>query len=145
MSLRQEISSAQTEALKAKDEKKLSILRMLWSAIRNLEIDKKTELGDEEIQTVVVSQVKQLNDALKDFEKGARVDLTNKAKYEIGVLQKYLPTQLSDEELKNIVLKIIAVAPVKEIGRIMGSVMKEVKGQADGNRVKNTVTQLLSA
>ncbi len=148
MSLRQELSKAQVEAMKARDEKKLSILRVLWSTIKNVEIDKKRELNDEEVQQLVAQLVKQTGDALKDFQAGARTDLVDQANLEIDLLKKYLPEQLSDVELEIIVKRIIGevgnIAP-NEMGKIIGTVMKEVKGRADGNRVKEIVSKTLSA
>lgn len=148
MSLRQNIATAQTEALKARDEKKLSILRMLWSAIKNLEIDKKHELADEEVQQIVAQMVKQLSEALKDFQAGARADLVESANFEINLLKSYLPEQMSDEELQDAIKKILAgVGELKpnELGKIIGLVMKEVKGKADGNRVREIVSKLMPA
>lgn len=148
MSLRALIAEALAEALKARNVEKLSILRMLWSAIKNAEIDKKGELTDGEIQQVALRQVKQLNDALKDFEKGGREDLIKKTKFEIETLQQYLPEQLSNEKLIEIVKKVLNGSGTKspqDLGKIMGAVMKEVKGKADGNKVREIVNSLLSA
>lgn len=146
MSLRQSIIEAKEKALKEKDEKSLSVLRMLWSAIKNVEIDKKEELGDDQVQEVVQRQVKQLKDALKDFESAGRDDLVSSNKKEIEFLEKYLPTSLSVEELEQIVQKIAQDNEIKEkseFGKLMGLVIKEVKGRADGNDVKDIVTKQL--
>lgn len=148
MSLRQTISEAQKIALKGHDEDTLGILRVLWSAIKNMEIDKKHELSDEEIQTVVAIQVKQLNDALKDFVSAQRQDLINKTTKELAVLKKYLPIQISDQELEAVIKRVIneSGSPgLSELGKVMSLVMKEVKGKADGNKVREWVSKLLSA
>lgn len=147
MSLRQEISEAQVTALKGHDEKSLSILRIIWSAIKNVEIDKHHELNDEEVETVVSQLNKQLLDALKDYQTAGREDLVLKANFEISLLKKYLPEQLTDEQLMVIAKKIVVDSGLKgagEVGKVMGMVMKEVKGKADGNRVREIVIQLLS-
>lgn len=148
MSLRQTIQTAQLEALKSHAEEKLATLRMLWSAIKNSEIDKKRELTDEEIQGVVQTQTKQLFDALKDFVAAGRQDLIAKTEQEIVLLKNYLPAQLGDAELELIVKKLVAEANLTspaEAGKVIGMIMKEVKGKADGNRVKELVNKLLSA
>ena len=147
MSLRQEISQAQVGAMKARDENRLSILRVLWSTVRNVEIDKKRELTDEETVQVVAQIAKQLTDALKDFTVANRTDLIVKANYEISVLKEYLPEQINDDELTLVVKKIVLESGIKnasEMGKVIGLIMKEVKGRADGNRVKEIVLKTLS-
>lgn len=146
MSLREAIQNAQTQAMKERSEKKLSTLRLLWSAIKNSEIEKKAELSDEEILEVVSRQVKQLKDSLVDFEKGNRQDLVDGVKFEIEILETYLPQQLTDEELKKIVEKVLVdnqITESKDVGRAMGLVTRDVKGLADGNRVRAMVIELL--
>ena len=146
MSLREEIQGAQKLAMKERKEQELSTLRLLWSAIQNTEIETKKELSDEEIQKVVASQTKQLKDSLVEFEKGGREDLATGVKTEIVLLEKYLPEQLSDEELKIIVEGVLSdnnIVDMSKIGQVMGMVMKEVNGGADGNRVKEMITNAL--
>lgn len=147
MPLRVNILDAQKEALKQKEEAKLATLRMLWAVIRNQEIEKgHKELTDEEVQKVVAMQIKQLKDAAVDFAKGNRQDLVEKSEAEIKVLQVYLPKQMTEAELKILVEKVIkdsGLSGMQATGKIMGLVMKEVKGQADGNRVKEAVGKIL--
>jgi len=147
MTLRSDILGAQKEALKAHDEARLAVLRMLWSAIRNQEIEKgHTELNDEEVQKMAATQIKQLKDAAVDFARGDRQDLVAKSEAEIKILQAYLPEQMSDEELRSLVEKIIKESGLSgtAVGKAIGSVMKEVKGRADGNRVKEIVSKILA-
>ncbi len=136
MTLVQTILEAQKEAMKKKDVETLSILRVLSSAIKNEQIEKQRELADIEAQQVITRQVKQLKDALNDFEKAQRTDLIEKTKKEVELLSAYLPQQLSDEELKAIIVRVIEANQATEPGRMMGPVMKEIAGRADGNRVK---------
>lgn len=146
MSLRTDIQQAQKEAMKEKQEAKLSTLRLLWSAIRNAEIDKQRELSEEEILEVIAKQVKQLRDALKDFVVGNREDLIEKTKTEIVLLEVYLPKQMTEEELRAVASKILSdnnITENKDAGRAMGLIMKEVKGRTDGNKVKEIVSALL--
>ncbi len=146
MTLRSEIQEKQYDAMKQGDADKLSILRLLMSAIKNEEIELKRELNDEETQAVVGRQVKQLNDSIKDFEAGGRSDLVEKTQKEVEVLKEYLPEQLSDEELESIIDKKITElsAGPQDIGKVMGAVMKEAKGKADGNKVREIVSKKLS-
>lgn len=147
MTLRSDILDAQREALKAHDEEKLSTLRMLWSVVRNQEIDKgHKELKDEEVQKVVATQIRQLKDAVVDFTRGDRQDLVEKSEAEIKILQAYMPEQMSDEELRSLVEKIIKESDLggTAVGKAIGLVMKEVQGRADGNRVKEMVGEILA-
>ena len=136
-----------TAAMKSKDSSTLDTLRVLWAQIRNTEIDKKEELSDAEVVQAVQRQVKQLGDALNDFTAAARADLVDKTTKEIALLQSYLPAQLSDEELSSIVETVLSGLPdaVKgNFGAVMGKVMQQVSGKADGVRVKDFVERLLS-
>lgn len=148
MSLRNEIQEKIHAAMKAGDAKNLAVMRLLKSAIKNEEIELKKELSDEEVQSVVARQVKQLSDAIKDFEAGGRKDLVAQAKEEIELMRVYLPVQMSDAELTAIVDKVIASTNAKtpaDVGKVMGLVMKEAKGKADGNKVREIVSKKLGA
>lgn len=132
------------EALKAKNESAVSILRMLRAAIMNksIELMKKNEgLNDEEILAVIRAEVKKLKDAMADYEKGKRSDLAEQAKKEINILKKYLPPEMSEDEIRAVVARIVATNPVGETGQIMGEVMKELKGKADGVMVKRILQE----
>lgn len=147
MSLREEVQSRQRAAMKAGETATVSTLRLLWSALRNEEINVGHPLSDDEVRTVGVRQVKQLTDALADYQQGGRADLVAQAKAEIELLSAYLPVQLSEIELQALVTRAIGELGAKnpaDLGRVMGLVMKEAKGQADGNRVRAIVGRLLS-
>ena len=146
MGLRDEIQRGREEALKGRQAEVLGILRVLWSSIRTEEIDARKELNDEEIIGIISRHVKQLQDALIDFTKGGRADLVEKTQREIQLLQSYLPQQLTDEEITNILSRLITAngpAGPKDVGKMMGLAMKEVKGVADGNRVRRILMELL--
>lgn len=147
MGLRDELQRAQQEALRGKQAEVLATLRVLWSSIRTEEINQRKELSDEEIVAVIARQVKQSHDALSDFTKGGRADLVAKTEQEIALLQSYLPKQMTDEEIRAVVSRVIAssgAVGAKDVGRVMGLAMKEMKGTADGNRVRGIVTELLT-
>jgi uncharacterized protein len=146
MTLKEQLLSAQKDAMKAKDSETLSTLRMVWSAVKNEEIKAQEELNDAKVQEVIAKQVKQLKDATKDFAAGGRDDLVESTNKEVAILEAYLPEQMSDEDLKKIVDETVAgfgeVSPA-DMGKLMGAVMGKVKGQADGNRVKEMVSAVL--
>jgi len=143
MSIRQQLQDELKTAMKERQEDRLSTLRMLWSQIRNSEIDKKHELDDSEILEVIGRSVKQLKDSINDFNTGGRTDLVAKTQTEVDLLETYLPAQLSDEELRTIVAKVLSENNLTDAGKAMGAVMKEVKGKADGNRVRQMVGEII--
>lgn len=139
MSLQQSIIDAREEARRQRAIDKLSVLQLILSELKNERINTGIELTDEITTQVLLRQVKRLKDALSDFEKGRREDLITKTKFEIDILNSFLPKQLSDEELEKIVEKIIfEIKPSgpADLGKLMGKIMLEVKGLADGSRVR---------
>ena len=138
--------------MKAKEEQKLSTLRLLSSAIKNQIIekgaDKESELDDPDVVKIIKSQIKQLKDAMVDFEKAGRTELAEANKKEIELLGVYLPEEISEEELRKIVeQKVSELGEVtsNDFGKVMGVVMKEVGDRADGGMVKKVVQELLSS
>ncbi len=163
--LKQKIQGDLTQAVKTGEEITRSTLRVLLASILTREKEKrykiskenkeinenelveKSNLTDEEIIEVISSEVKKRKDAIVEFEKGKREDLVNKEKSEIEILQKYLPEQLSEEEIKKLVKESIEKTRAKEIkdmGKVMAEIMQKVKGKADGNLVSKIVKELLS-
>jgi len=146
--VREQIFADQTQALKTQASEQLAILRIATAAIKNAEIDKGEILTDEETTAVIARQVKQLQDALKDFERGGRADLVAKTQKELAYLQVYLPAQLSAAEVEKAVKQILTanqLTTATDVPRAMGLIMKELKNKADGNLVKEIVNKLLSA
>lgn len=146
--LREQILEAQKKAMKEKEAEKLSILRVLWATIKNEEIEKGQPLNNEQIQELVARQVKQLKDALVDFEKGNRIDLVEQTKKEIAVLTVYLPEQMSDVDLEQLIKNILLennITDAKDSGKAMALIMPAVKGKTDGAKVRNIVNQILNA
>ena len=133
-------------AMKSKDKETLSVLRMLKAAIQNEQIKVNRDLDGEEELTVLSREMKQRRDSLSEFEKAGRDDLADKVKIEITIVEKYMPQQLSEEEIRQIVKTAIdqtgATSP-KEFGKVMSAVMPKVKGKADGNQVNAIVKELL--
>ncbi|MBI5728243.1 MAG: GatB/YqeY domain-containing protein [Candidatus Magasanikbacteria bacterium] len=147
MPLRADIRAAMTAAMKAGGDD-LSTLRLAWSAIRNEEIAKQRELDDAQAVTVIGRQVKQLQDAVADFTRGGRADLIAATQREIIILRRYLPTALSRAEIEEIARRVMAspsFSETRDLGRIMGAVMKEVRGRADGAEVWAILAVILAA
>ncbi len=147
MPLRSDIEKKFMEAMKAKDASAVSTFRMLRAAMKNAEIDRQTkELNDEEALEVIGREVKKLRDALSDFEKAGRGDLAESTKIELALLTTFLPAQCSEEEVQAAVVKKAAelgLSGEAAYGRLMGEVMKELKGKADGNAVGKAVKEFL--
>lgn len=149
MSLHTDIKGQMIEAMKAKEAVRLGVIRGLLSAFTNELVSKKRmpneELSDEDVLNVISRAVKQRKDSIEQFEKGGRADLADAEKQELSILESYLPTQMSREEVEAYVKEKIAAenpAPEKK-GQFMGSIMKELKGKTDGALVKEAVDNLL--
>lgn len=138
-------------AIKSKNEVVRSTLRMLLAAVANKEKDKQYKknesLTEEEKIDIISSEAKKRREAIVEYEKGNRQDLVDKEKAELEVLQKYLPAQLSEEEIKDMVSQVVeetGAETMQDIGKVMGVLMPKVKGKADGNLVSKIVKELLS-
>jgi len=149
--LKQKLQEELKESMFAKDELRTSVLRMLLSAINYYEIQKGGagyEASDEDVTTVVQNQAKQRKDSIEQFEKGGRQDLADKEKNELALLQKYLPEQMSEEEIRKLVKEAVTQTGAKsiaEMGKIMGVLMPKIKGKADGGLVSKIVKEELGS
>ncbi|MBU0540441.1 GatB/YqeY domain-containing protein, partial [Patescibacteria group bacterium] len=132
-------------AMREKNETVLSTLRMARSALKNKQIELQAELSDDATAAVLRTMVKQYRDALNDFIAAGREDLAEKQKQEIEILERYLPPSITEAELEAICRRVINEqnAELKDLGKVMGLVMKEVAGRADGNSVRSIVQKLL--
>ena len=144
MSILESINNDFQQAFKKREEIAISTLRMILAATKNERIKKMADLDDEDVIKVLKSEIKKRKEAISDYEKGNRNDLAEKEKEEIRIIEKYLPTQMSEDEIRNKVKEILAKLEEKEnLGKIIGLVMKELKGQADGNLVRKIVEEEL--
>ena len=142
MSLKETLNNDIKSAMKAKDKETLAVLRMIKTAVQAAEIDKKEELNAEEELTILAREAKQRRESLAEFVKAGRDELVAKTEAEIEIVERYLPKQLSVEEVKEViatVAKKIGATTQKEFGKLMGAVMQELKGKADGNVIKEQV------
>ena len=147
LSLKERINQDLKEAMKAKDTQKRDALRLLNSAFKQIEVDERKELTDEDVIKIIQKQVKQRNDSIEQYKEAGRDDLVAKEQLEIDYYTIYLPKQLSDEELETALKAIIekvGAASMKDMGKVMGAATKELSGKADGKRINQTVKKLLS-
>jgi uncharacterized protein YqeY len=147
MSLLNDLNQDMKQAMKDKNKQKLSVIRMLKASLQNEAIKQGRELNEEEELTVLVREMKQRKDSLQEFEKAGRDDLVAGLQDEIAVLTPYLPRQLTEEELQEIVAQTISetgAASKADMGKVMGALMPKVKGKADGGLVNRIVQQQLS-
>lgn len=145
--MKEKIQSDLNQALKDKKEVEVSTLRLLLAEIHNQEIAKQAELTKEDIIKVVQKEVKRRKEAIEAYQKGKRDDLVTKEKEELRILNKYLPQQMSSQELETIiqsVIKEIGASSMSDFGKVMGAVMGRVKGQADGKAVSGAVKKALA-
>jgi uncharacterized protein YqeY len=161
MSLKQQIQDNLKEAMKNKDAFALGVLRMVVTSVKNKEIEKRmklaksgevekleelSQLADEEIIGVLSTEIKRRKDAAKEFEAGGRPELAEKELKESEFLMKYMPEQISEGEIRKIIIEAIqktGAVGIKEIGKVMGVIMPQVKGKADGELVNKIVREEL--
>ncbi len=146
MTLKEKLLSDMKGAMKAKDSIRLNTIRIVKSEIKNQEISLRRELGDEEIITLISSQVKKRREAAVFFEKGNRADLRQQELDEILVLEDYLPEQVSPEEIQKRVdeiVKDLAAQGPKDMGMVMKVIVPEFKGKADNSLIKEMVAKTL--
>ena len=133
-------------AMKEKDTFKRDTIRFLMSAIKQVEVDTRKELSDEDIVKIIQKSVKQREEAAKQYKEGGREDLYEKETKEAELLKTYLPKQLSDEELRaelEQIIQEVGVTSMKEMGKVMGVATKKLAGKADGKRINQMVKELL--
>ena len=147
---KQKLQEELKQAMLARDALKTSVLRMLLSAINYYEIQKGGagyEAADEDVLAVVQKEAKQRQDSIEQFQKGQRQDLVDKETKELELLQKYLPQQMNEDQIREIVKETINQTGAKtmaEIGKVMDTLMSKVKGKADGGMVSKIVKESLS-
>lgn len=123
------------------------ILKMALASIKNAQIAQEGEMTQQDEEKILRKEVKKIEDSIAQFTLMGRVDLVEKEKSQLEILQKYLPEQMPEEDIKVIInskIKALNISSMNDMGKLMGAVMKETAGKADGNTVKNLVTQILT-
>ena len=147
MSLLGRLNDDMKQAMKNKQKEKLTVIRMVKAALQNEGIKLQHTLTEEEEVTVLAREVKQYKDSLLEFKKAGREDLVDKLQSEIQILSAYLPEQLTEEELANVIKQVISevgATSKADMGKVMTAVMPKVKGKTDGSLVNKLVIQLLA-
>ena len=145
--IRDQIDKDIIEAMKSHNENVLTVLRMLKSSIKNSEIQKQKELDEPDILSVIQGQIKSRRDSIALYNQGGRAELAQKEEAEIEILTKYLPEQMDEAAIREIVSKAIAETNangMQDMGKVMGKIMPEVKGKADSSLVSQIVKVELS-
>lgn len=148
MSIRQQMEADLKTAMKAGDTETRDVLRFVISAFKYAEIDSRAELSSDDEMKVLRHQVKQRQDSIEQFRTGNRQDLVDQEESQLKVLERYLPQQMSDEELATLVADGIAetgAAGPKDMGKVMGLVNKRSEGKVDGRRLSTAVKEALAA
>jgi len=147
MALQQRLADDQKNAMKSKDKLRLSVIRMVRAKIKNAEIEKRDVLNDDEVLKVIARDVKQHKESITAFTDGNRPELAEKEEAELAMLMEYMPQQMSRDEVVAIVKQVIdeagATGP-QDKGKVMGKIMAQVSGKADGKEVNAIVMELLA-
>lgn len=146
MTLKQKLQEDLKTSMKNKDTLRKSVITLIRSSIKQVEVDKRIELNDDDVIDIISKQLKQRNDSLEQFLDAGREDLVEETRLEIEVLKEYLPQQLSEEELNEIVKQTISevgATSMKDMGKIMSVIKPKTKGRADGKLINKLVKENL--
>lgn len=148
MNLKEQLRADMAEAMKKTDNETRDVLRMLLAAIQQTEVDQQVTLDDAGVTAVLNKQAKQRRESMADFEKAGRDHLVAQEQKELAIIERYLPQMMSREEVQALAAQVMAelgVSDVKGMGQLMGKLMPQLKGRADGRLVNEVVRQLLTA
>ncbi|GEN46500.1 GatB/YqeY domain-containing protein [Alkalibacillus haloalkaliphilus] len=146
MSLLDRLNEDMKQAMRNKEKQKLTVIRAIKSSLQNEAISKNEELSEEDELQVLTREVKQRKDSLQEFKDASREDLVKKTEQELALIETYLPKQLSDEELHQIIeetIQEVGATSKQQMGQVMSAVMPKVKGKADGSKVNQFVLRQL--
>jgi uncharacterized protein len=142
MTLRERINDDMKTAMKARDSEKLGAIRLLQAALKQKEVDERIEITDEVALGVIEKMLKQRKDSIEQYTAGNRMDLVAKEQFEVGVLQVYMPEQLSDADLAKILDEVVAetgATSAKDMGKVMNALRPKVAGRADMGKLSGVV------
>jgi hypothetical protein len=146
MTLLEKLRKDMLTALKSGNKDKSQTLKMVVATIKNAQIESEKELTDKDIEKILRKEAKKTEDSIEQYQKMGRDDLVQKEKQDLEIIESYLPELMSDEEVKKVVEKKIketGAQDMRDMGKVMGAVMKELEGKADGNTVKDIVQSML--
>ncbi|WP_456444335.1 GatB/YqeY domain-containing protein [Thiolapillus sp.] len=145
--LKQRISGDMKAAMKGGDKARLGVIRLILAAIKQVEVDERIELDDERVLAILDKMVKQRRDSINQYESAGRTELAEQEKFEIGIIQDYLPQQLSEEEIAALIDEALAAtgaSSMKDMGKLMGWLKPKLQGRADMGAVSASIKQKLS-
>ena len=145
--LKKQIQDAVISAMKAGEKKRLAIIRLMTSAMKQIEIDERIELDDQRIIVILDKMVKQRRESISQFKTAGRDDLVKQESFEIDIIQEFLPQALGEEEVDEIVNQAIeqtGASSIKDMGKVMGLVKPQIVGRADMGEVSGRIKSLLS-
>lgn len=145
--LKQTLNETLVTAMKAKEQDKVNVLRSIQAAIKQVEVDKRIELSDTDILSVLQKQVKQRQESLSIYKDNGREDLANKEQFEIDIISQFLPTPLTEDELKEIVSQVVTelqATSIKDMGKVMNEVKTRTAGKAEPSIISVLVKKVLS-
>ena len=147
MSIKEKLMQDLKAAMKSHDKIKKDTITMVRAAIKQIEVDKRVDVSDEEVIDIISKQYKERVSSIDEFKRGGRDDLVAQTEEEIKIILEYLPKQLTDEELEDIIKEAIeklSITDKKQIGELMKEVMPKVKGKADGKKVNSIASKYLN-
>ena len=145
--LKNRINEDTKACMRAKDKERLGVLRLVNAAIKQVEVDTRTELGDEDVLAVLEKMLKQRRESLEQYTKADRTDLADQEAFEIDLIQAYMPEELSSDEVDRLIDEAVAASgaqSMKDMGKVMGSLKPALKGRADMRAVSEKVKSRLS-
>ena len=146
--LKQQIQDDMKAAMKGGDKPKLGVIRLILAAIKQKEVDERIELNDEQVLAILDKMVKQRRDSITQYEDAGRTELADQEKFEITVIQAYLPEQLGEAEILSMIDEAVAstgASSMKDMGKLMGVLKPKLQGRADMGQASTLVKQKLSA
>ncbi len=146
--LKAQIQEDVKNAMRAQERERLGVLRLVMAAIKQIEVDKRIELDDEQVLAVLDKMVKQRRESLEQFEKAEREDLAEKERYELGIIATYMPEPLSEEELGSLIqstMDELGAESIRDMGPVMNAIRAQVRGRADMKAVSQAVKAKLSS
>ena len=146
--LKARITDDMKSAMRAKEKERLGVIRMALAAIKQREIDDKIELDDTQVMAVIEKMLKQRRDSIEQFESAGRTELADQEKFEVSILQEYMPEALSEAEIAAAIDKAIAdtgASSIKDMGKLMGTLKPQLQGRADMGAVSGLIKQKLAS
>lgn len=145
--LQQRVNDDVKTAMRSKDKDRLGVLRLITAAFKQKEVDERIELDDTMVLAIMDKMTKQIRDSIQQFEQAGRDDLVAKEAFELEIIQEYLPAQLTEDEISQIITECVAASgaeSAKDMGKVMGLLKPRLQGRADMGKVSGLVKQQLS-